>query len=141
MVDLGFLTTLRRREILGLLLVSVLIYYVQAQMAGDKPDYEDVTIERARELIENKPDMVILDVRTEGEFDGGHIGGAINIPVDNLEQRIGELDDKDEMLVYCRTGNRSARAMGILRDNGFTKLYHMVDGIEGWKVAGHPTVK
>jgi len=140
LVDLGFLTTLRRREILGLLLISVVIYYVQAQFAGDKPDYGDVTIERARELIENRPDMVILDVRTEGEFEDGHLGGAINIPVDDLEQRIGELDDKDEILVYCRIGNRSTRAIGILRDNDFTKLYHMVDGMEGWKAAGHPTV-
>ncbi|MHA1481660.1 MAG: rhodanese-like domain-containing protein [Candidatus Thorarchaeota archaeon] len=72
------------------------------------------------------------------EFDGGRLEGAVNIPVNELQQRVDELDSEDEMLVYCRTGNRSSSAVQILVDNGFTKIYHMVDGITAWTDAGYP---
>ena len=104
-------------------------------------EYADVTVAEAKALIEGKPDMVILDVRTPSEFDDGHIEGAINIPVDYLAERLDELSKDDELLVYCRTGNRSARAVEILDDNGFTKIFHMNEGITGWIDAGYPVVE
>ncbi|MQY83296.1 rhodanese-like domain-containing protein, partial [archaeon] len=69
-------------------------------------EYADVTVAEAKALIEERPDMAILDVRTPSEFDDGHIEGAINIPVDYLSGRLDELSKDDELLVYCRTGNR-----------------------------------
>ena len=104
-------------------------------------EYGDVTVAEAKVLIEGKPDMVILDVRTPSEFDDGHLEGAINIPVDSLSGRLDELSEDDELLVYCRTGNRSARAVGTLEDAGFTKIFHMDEGITGWLAAGYPTVQ
>ena len=104
-------------------------------------EYADVTVAEAKALIEEKPDMVILDVRTPSEFDDGHIEGAINIPVDYLAGRLDELSKDDELLVYCRTGNRSARAVGILEDAGFTKIFHMDEGITGWMDADYPVVE
>jgi rhodanese-related sulfurtransferase len=102
--------------------------------------YGDVTVAEAKALIEGKPDMVILDVRTPSEFDDGHLEEAINIPVDSLAARLDELNEDDELLVYCRTGNRSASAVGILNDGGFTKIFHMDEGITGWLAAGYPVV-
>ncbi len=104
-------------------------------------EYADVTVAEAKALIERKPDMAILDVRTPSEFDDGHIEGAINIPVDDLAGRLDELSKDDELLVYCRTGNRSARAVGILNDGGFTKIFHMDEGITGWMDAGYPVIE
>ena len=92
---------------------------------SDEGNYGDVSIQEAIELMEQKTDLVILDVRTVGEFDDGHIEDSINIPVDELATRLDELSKDDELLVYCRTGNRSGSAVTILSDAGYTKLYHM----------------
>jgi len=104
-------------------------------------EYDDVTVAEAKALIEGKSDLVILDVRNPSEFDDGHIEGAINIPVDYLAGSLDELSKDDELLVYCRTGNRSARAVGILNDNGFTKIFHMDEGITGWLDAGYLVIE
>jgi rhodanese-related sulfurtransferase len=121
------------------LIVAASAYWLM--MPGEQDEgYGDVSVERARELIQENPSLVILDVRTDAEFREGHIEGAINIPVGELEGRLGELDRGDEMLVYCRTGNRSSTAVGILEENDFTKIYHMNRGITAWTSAGYPTM-
>lgn len=102
--------------------------------------YGDATVQEARRLIEDKPGLVILDVRTASEYEEGHIEGAVNIPVQELSVRFEELSIDDELLVYCRTGKRSAQAVDILMDLGFTKIYHMDAGITGWIEAGYPVV-
>ena len=132
---------IRTLTVIGVIIAvsATLIYYTQLQ--SPKIDYGDVTVEQAKELIEKKSSLVLLDVRTDWEFDSGHIEGAINMPVDDLQQRHAELKPNDEILVYCRTGNRSAKAMQILKDNGYSKVYNMEGGIEAWKKAGYPIVK
>jgi len=122
------------------LTVAASAYWLMMPREQDE-DYGDVSVERARELIQKRPSLMILDVRTDAEFRDGHIEGAMNIPVGELEGRLGELDRDDEMLVYCRTGNRSGTAVGILEGNDFTKIYHMNEGITAWTSAGYPTVK
>jgi rhodanese-related sulfurtransferase len=141
LVEADMLAKNSTRVIIGAIVVAVIILYAQGLTSGEKTGYGDVNVERARELIEARPDLVILDVMSPAESDDGHIEGAVNIPVDSLGGRLGELDKRDELLVYCRIGNRSRRATGILRDNGFTKIYHMVGGIEGWRAAGYPPVQ
>ena len=79
-------------------------------------------------------------MRTQEEYDSVHIENAILIHVDELGNRLDELSKNDELLVYCRTGNRSSNAINILQANGFTKIFHMRDGITGWIQAGHPTI-
>jgi rhodanese-related sulfurtransferase len=116
------------------------VYYTQ--FYGTERDYPgDVSVSEAKDLIQEKPDLVILDVRTVTEYEEGHIEGAINIPVQELEDRLDEISKKDELLVYCRTGNRSSQAVSILESSGYTKIYHMIEGITGWKNAGYPTVQ
>ncbi|HUV54186.1 MAG TPA: rhodanese-like domain-containing protein [Candidatus Krumholzibacteriaceae bacterium] len=126
---------LERRE-RRLIYVAVAVAVVASilfapSLLPDGDGYGDVTVQEARTLIEDKPDLVILDVRTASEYEDGHIEGAINIPVQELGDRLDELSRDDELLVYCRTGNRSAQAVGILRDAGFAKIYHMNAGITG----------
>lgn len=65
---------------------------------------------------------LLLDVRTPGEFQAGHVNGALNIPVDELERRIGELKADRAVVVYCRSGGRSARAAGLLGKHGFGEV-------------------
>lgn len=101
--------------------------------------YGDVSVEQAKELIETNTWLLILDVRTKLEFENGHIEGAINIPLSELEKRLGELNKTDEILVYCWAGQRSSQAVEILADNGFIGVYNMLNGIEAWIQGGHPT--
>lgn len=115
-------------------------YYFMKMGSGDDAEYGNVSVEEAKDLIDSNPGLVILDVRTEAEFNDGHIEAAINIPVDDLGGRLSELNKGDELLVYCRTGNRSTTAVGILEDNGYTRLYHMDGGITDWTREGYPTV-
>jgi rhodanese-related sulfurtransferase len=73
--------------------------------------------------------VVYVDVRTPAEYAGGHIEGALNIPVEEMEQRWQELDAyRDQQVVlYCRTGRRSGIAMNVLRSKGFTQLENGVN--------------
>ncbi len=70
---------------------------------------------------------LLLDVRTANEFSGGHIEGAINIPVQELPRRLDELgnDKAREVVVYCQSGGRSAIAKRILQSNGFESIYDL----------------
>jgi rhodanese-related sulfurtransferase len=95
------------------------------------------------EIINNTPeefeanmegDYLLLDVRTQEEYDAGHIEGSTLIPVDELGNRISEIEDyKDKtVLVYCRSGNRSVTASNILISNGFNKVHNLLGGIGAW---------
>lgn len=99
------------------------------------PISTNVTIEESKALINDMEDLLILDVRTKGEFDAGHIEGSIQIPVDELEDRINELEEYrgNPILVYCRSGNRSSQAVNILLNNEFEEIYHMNEGFMNWK--------
>jgi rhodanese-related sulfurtransferase len=82
-------------------------------------------------------DHILIDVRTPGEFNGGHIAGAVNIPVEELDQRLSEVPADKDIVVYCRSGNRSATASRILTSSGFEGVYDM-GGIIAWQQAGLP---
>jgi len=88
-----------------------------------------------------KNNVVLLDVRTPEEFNGtapdkfGRLAGAINIPVQQLEKRMGELNKykNKEIIVYCSHSHRSPRASYMLMQNGFTKVTNMEFGMSEWK--------
>ncbi|MCW4011695.1 MAG: rhodanese-like domain-containing protein [Candidatus Bathyarchaeota archaeon] len=121
--------------------LAVAAGFYTADLWKKDTEYGDVSIDTAIDLMEDKPKLVILDVRTPVEYSEGHIENAVNIPVDALETRLNELNKDDEILVYCRTGNRSSTAIEILDEAGFTKLYHMHEGISVWIDQGHPVVQ
>jgi rhodanese-related sulfurtransferase len=64
----------------------------------------------------------LVDVRTPEEFAAGSVKGAVNIPLDEVESRITEFQGKEEIVVFCRSGNRSAQAISILAANGITNV-------------------
>ena len=87
--------------------------------------------------------MIVLDVRTPGEFAAGHVPGAINIPHTELAARLSELEsarDRD-IVVYCRTGNRTATALGVLEKSGFRRLFHLEGDYTRWSEERRPVVK
>lgn len=105
--------------------------------------YKDISAKEAEKLIAENPGMLILDVRTPGEYKEGHIKGAKLIPVQQLAERVAEIEDyKDkEILIYCRSGGRSVTAAEILQREGFRKLYNLQRGIRDWIKEGLPIEK
>jgi len=89
-----------------------------------------------------EPGVVILDVRTVGEFAEGHIQNAINIDVESgqFDSGIAELDKAKTYAVYCRSGRRSGIAVGKMSDAGFTSLFNLNAGISDWQSQGYPVV-
>ncbi len=121
--------------------IVIAVYYNQIYGEGKQTQYGDISVHEARVLIGDTEALIVLDVRTSAEYDDGHIEGAFNIPVNELPDRLDELVKNSEILVYCRSGNRSSTAIRILNDNGFIEIYHMSDGIMAWIEAGYPIVK
>jgi rhodanese-related sulfurtransferase len=94
-------------------------------------------------LMMNNEDGQIIDVRDESEFAQGHVLNARNIPLGQLEKRIGELSKyKDKpVIVQCESGNRSGAALEVLKKGGFTKAFNLHGGIAAWRQAGLPLEK
>ncbi len=106
-------------------------------------NFESVSPKTAYEMIKKEPSLTILDVRTPQEFkEDGHLEGALLVPVQELEKRIGELEPykNSEILVYCRSGSRSVKASRILASKGFHPL-NLKGGINMWKREALPVVR
>ena len=101
--------------------------------AGDKKTYRQVSPEEAAAMMEEETDYIILDVRTQEEYETAHIPGAICIPNETIgTDEIPELPDKDQLiLVYCRSGNRSKQASEKLAKQGYTNIVEF-GGINSW---------
>ena len=105
-----------------------------------------VSPSQAAELIakhQGDANFVILDIRTPGEFRSGHLKDAIMIDYysKSFVDEIRRLDKEKSYLVYCRSGNRSARSMDLLKKLQFKKIYHLESGINSWNSAGLPLEK
>ena len=75
---------------------------------------------------------LVLDVREAAEYAFGHVPGAKSIPMGELEARLAELDQDQEIYVICRTGTRSDMAAKVLADKGFKKVYNVLPGMSEW---------
>jgi rhodanese-related sulfurtransferase len=104
-----------------------------------KVNYKTITVNIAKELIENTTDLFILDVRTPNEFKDGHISGAYLIPNTEINNRQDDLpvNKSHPILVYCRSGMRSAAASNALDLLNYTHVNNMDGGFIAWKNAGY----
>lgn len=89
------------------------------------------------------PAFHVIDVRTPGEFEPAHLSNAANVNVNapDFADRMAGMNRADVYLVYCKSGSRSARASGTMRDMGFERIYNMTGGITAWIADGYPVVK
>jgi rhodanese-related sulfurtransferase len=107
-----------------------------ADEAGGIP--REITVEQA--AAKRDAGAFILDVRQPEEWNEFHIPGSTLIPLDQLALRVDELPHDQEIVVVCRSGNRSAQGRDILLDAGFTQVTSMAGGVAQWRAAGYPTV-
>lgn len=131
--------------VLSVIAIALLLSSCSPKTSGDADSTEssDTTQSEKVEIVQNDAEQfesnmqgeyLLLDVRTQQEYDEGNIDDATLIPVDELESRLSEIADyKDKtVLVYCRSGNRSMTASNILIENGFTKVHNLLGGIGAW---------
>ena len=91
-------------------------------------------------LLREKPELVVVDIRTPAEFAGGHIKGAVNIDfqTEGFSEAIAALDAGVPTVFHCRSGGRSGQAQSLFESLPFTELYHFAAGSNGWSAAGYP---
>lgn len=102
----------------------------------------NISVQEANKMIQDHPDLYIIDVRTSGEYTGnlGHVSNSHLMPVQEIEKwapEISEMKDKDILLI-CHSGNRSSYAAKILKKQGFKKLYNVEGGMLAWNAAKLP---
>lgn len=96
---------------------------------------QEVLLERQQK---DGPDLVVLDVRTPEEYAAGHVPGAVNIPYDQLAQRLTDVPKDKDVVLYCQSGRRAMLAASTLADHGYTRLGHLEGDIRAWRDNGRP---
>ena len=121
------------RKLIVILLVLLLTACGQEKENKQEMVYMNITAQEAKEIMDTQTGYVILDTRTQEEFEEGHIPGAILIPYDEvMEKAEGILTDKEQLiLVYCRSGRRSKLAAADLVTLGYTNIQEF-GGIIDW---------
>lgn len=104
----------------------------EEEEAKELGDQWETSPEELKERLEADEDIFILDVRNPEEYQISRIEGSKLIPLDELHERMAELNTADDIVVHCRTGVRSAKAVEYLRQAGFGKVKNLVGGINAW---------
>ncbi len=96
--------------------------------------YKHIDVRTAKKLMAQDPRPLVVDVRTQEEYNEGHIPGAILVPIDEIRNgNFEKLEDKNQvLLIYCRTGRRAEDAAEILAEEGYSKVYEF-GGIVDWE--------
>jgi rhodanese-related sulfurtransferase len=100
---------------------------------------ERITAGSAAEQLAAPDPPQLIDVRTTGEWAEGHIDGALNVPLSQLAERLGELSADRPLIVHCASGYRSAIAESLLRREGLPQVANLVGGLAAWTAAQLPT--
>jgi rhodanese-related sulfurtransferase len=137
-------------ERIKIIILSIVIMAIFSGCISDtkptvKNQYTDVSVQQGKGMIDRQ-EVFILDVRTKEEYAAGHINGSTllavqDIPKQELVEKLKEIPKDKKILVYCRTGSRSAQASKILAENGFARVYNMQGGITEWMNAGYEVEK
>ncbi|GAA0502579.1 sulfurtransferase TusA family protein [Salinibacillus aidingensis] len=116
---------------------DVLKHYIRKASESESKEetkHEDVVdLENLRQKVEGDEKISIIDVREPAEYAFGHIPGAKNIPLDQLEEHIDEMDPEEDLHIICRTGNRSDLAAQKLAEKGFKSVKNVVPGMSSWE--------
>ncbi|MCJ2165896.1 MULTISPECIES: rhodanese-like domain-containing protein [unclassified Pseudodesulfovibrio] len=121
------------------LVAAGLIFYMNLDPSMPT-GYMSMSAVQAQTELARTREAHILDIRTPAEFAEGHIENAVNLDFyrQDFSNDLGKLDKNALYFIYCRSGNRSSQALAILNKLGFTRIWHLKDGINDWKREGLP---
>ncbi len=129
-----------QKGLLALALITLILFlprFISSLRQGPMMD-----VDALKQKLDSKQDVLLLDVRTTQDYNGeqGHVTGSILIPVEELEQRISEIEDFQEktVMTICRTDRRSAQAAQILAKHGFADVHVIKQGMTDWLAKGYP---
>ena len=124
--------------IIFLIAVSAGYFFTFNKPAGQKVNGSDVSAQEVKRAVEAKDDVIIVDVRTPEEYEAGHLMDSLLLPLDTIGSKASRvIPDKDKKIyVYCRSGNRSARAVSQLQDLGYKDVHSMDGGMISWQNSG-----
>jgi sulfur-carrier protein adenylyltransferase/sulfurtransferase len=108
--------------------------------AAKELDVPTITANELKTKLDHKDKFVLVDVREQYEYDICNIAGSKLIPLGELPARLSELDTADEIVLHCKVGGRSAKALKILQDAGFRKLSNLQGGILAWSEKVDPSI-
>lgn len=122
------------------ILALTLSLFTTAVLASEAPQISQQNLLEVLKTPNNN--IVLIDVRTEAEYNAGHVAGAINMSHDTIEENIAFLEQykSSEIVVYCRSGRRTAIAIDVLAKNGFSNLQHLTGDMNGWLEAKLPVI-
>lgn len=92
----------------------------------------DITVQELKQKLFAYDDIQLVDVREVDEYRSGHIEGSVLIPLGALPHLLHRIDERKEIVVVCRSGNRSSEACKILRDRGFREVKSLRGGLSSW---------
>jgi len=115
----------------------------QNEKSSDQDSASKISLISTEDLNKVNKDILLIDVRTPGEYASGHVENSVNIDfrASNFKDLIGELDKNQDVYVYCKVGGRSASAAKMMEDMGFNKIYDLKGGIMQWEKDGFKKVK
>jgi len=96
--------------------------------------YEDIDIAKAKKIMSNSKNYVLIDVRTPGEIANGKIGNALEMDIKSpdFKTNLSKLDKDKQYIVYCHVGGRSTTAAKMMKEMGFKQVYNLMPGYKGW---------
>lgn len=101
---------------------------------------DTVDVQTVADLLDNE-DVYVLDVREQWEYDEGHIPGITLLPMNEVPANLDQIPTDKEVILTCRSGNRSGQVTDYLREQGFDNVHNMEGGILAWEAAGLPVEK
>lgn len=119
-------------SIFNIMALAFLVWFIYSRFASLK-GLTNLSPDQFQDELKGNRNYVLIDVREPGEVKHGYIPGAINIPLSQMKQRVGEIQKSDRVYLYCRSGMRSKQAARILKKNGFSELSHLQGGVMSWK--------
>ena len=127
----------------GILVIGVALLGGCAERITAIQVIKDISVKEAYDLIGKNKDnqgFIIIDVRTPQEFANEHIEDALNLDYysEKFRDELNKLDKEKTYLIYCRSGNRSGKALSMMKELGFREVYNMLGGIIQWKAEGYP---
>lgn len=127
-------------------IVALVVAFFAFTFFGKPSASDNVTIVSIDEKIMQQAqagEILLLDVRSPGEYADGHIPGAVNVPYDQIQRHQSVLEQQGDspIVVYCRTGRRAAIFINEIEKYGFTNLQYMEGDMPGWQRAGLPVAK
>lgn len=126
-------------KLIALLVLELAAIWVNSRGTAASSGYpREVSVEEA--AAKREAGAFILDVRQPEEWNDFHIPDSTLIPLGELASRVDELPRDQEIVVVCRSGNRSQQGRDILLEAGFSQVTSMAGGVTQWRAAGHPTV-